>query len=73
MKTLSYFKTRITRQEANFDRACDEVHQYAIWYFGIDEDGHSNKLPDWERNCRIEIEFTKYISSYTRVGSTHVL
>ena len=59
---------RITRQESNFDRACDSAYKYALAYFEIDEDGHSRRVKDWERSCCwIEIEFRSYI----RMGNEH--
>jgi hypothetical protein len=58
----------VTRREANFDRACDEAYCQAVAYFGIDEDGHSDRVKDWERSdCWLEVEFSKY----TRVGQDH--
>ncbi len=58
----------IIRQEANFDRACDQAHRQAIAYFGIDEDGYSAYVENWERSeCCIKIDFKEY----TRMGNQH--
>lgn len=59
----------IERQEACFDRACDEAYRRAIDLFGIDEDGHSTRLRLWETfNSWLEVALVMY----TRVGSSHV-
>lgn len=59
---------QVVRQEAHFDRACDEAHQQAIHYFEIDEYGHSRRVKDWERSCCwIEIEF----KSYAKIDRDH--
>lgn len=54
----------ITRFEANFDRACDEAYRLAVSMFGINEDGHSERIKDWERSrCWIQLDFVSYIRS----------
>lgn len=58
----------VTRNESNFDRACDEAYRIAIMKCRIDEDGHSD-IVGWERSCCwIEMEFIKYI----RIGRDHI-
>jgi hypothetical protein len=56
------------RQEANFDRACDEAFKSALCLFGIDEDGDSTRVAGWKRySCRVDIAFNKYV----RMGCEH--
>lgn len=51
----------IYRQEANFDRACDAAYQMALMRFGVDEDGHSDRVEGWERtHCAINVKFLSY-------------
>lgn len=58
----------VNRDESHFDRACDSAYQRAVLLFGIDENGHSKRVKDWERSCCwIEIEFIRY----KRIGSDH--
>lgn len=48
----------VFRTEANFDKACELAWAEAIRRAGIDEDGHSSVIPDWERsNCELDVEF----------------
>lgn len=55
--------------EPNFDRACDVAYEMAVERFGIDEDGYSSRVADWERSsCSVRVEFMKMI----RTGHTHV-
>lgn len=52
----------VTREEAHFDRACDTAYRLAVGYFGIDEDGHSQRVQGWDRSSSfIEIEFVRYV------------
>ena len=69
MKAIGWtIELRISRQEANFDRACDEAYRQAVSQFEIDEGGHSTRIRDWERSrCWIELRFLSYI----RIGSSH--
>lgn len=53
---------QVSRQESNFDRACDAAYGQALMYFEIDEDGHSRRVKDWDRSCCwIEVEFNRYV------------
>lgn len=68
MTVLASAILTVTRAEAHFDRACDEAHRQAVSFFGIDDDGHSSRLPNWERfDSAIELTF----KGYTRIGSEH--
>lgn len=59
----------IHRTESSFDRACDEAYRSSIHRFGIDSDGHSERLKEWERSCcRIDIDFI----NYKRIGEMHL-
>jgi len=52
----------ITRTESGFDRACDSAYKTALSRFGINEDGHSNRVTGWERSsCYIEVNSLRYI------------
>ena len=56
------FEIPIVRDEANFDRACDSARQYAFRVFEIDENGHTEKFPSWQRNLNcIEVKFVSYV------------
>jgi len=58
----------ISRSESNFDKACDSAYSMALNIFGINEDGHSLKLQEWERaSCCIELSFV----TYYRIGYSH--
>jgi hypothetical protein len=40
------------------ERAAKMAIDQALWEFGIDESGHSDKVADWERSsCSINVEF----------------
>lgn len=46
------------------ERGLEQAHERAIMRFGIDEDGHSDRVPEWERSCcSINIEFVRMIMS----------
>ncbi len=52
---------RVHLSYALFDRACDHAWQMARDRFGIDEDGYSDRLPEWERSCcHIVLTFEGY-------------
>lgn len=54
-------KFQITRQESNFDRACDAAHYYATLYYGIDEYHRPIKEFEFERSTdTIHIKFVGY-------------
>ncbi len=58
----------VTREESNFDRACDSAYRQALSKFQIDEDGYSQIVQGWEKyTCCIEIEFKNYV----RTGCNH--
>jgi len=61
----------VTRQEPNFDRACESASYQAIVAFGVDEDGHINSVKD-SKGSRdsIEIKFIGYDLSIS-IGSWH--
>ena len=40
------------------EKAAAEASERALIEFGIDRDGHSDEVPDWERSCcSIQVEF----------------
>lgn len=42
------------------ERAVEKLNELCISFYGIDEDGHSAKVKDWERSrCSIESELVK--------------
>jgi hypothetical protein len=50
----------VSRNDSNFDKACDAALKEAVYILKIDEDGHS-PIEGWERSCCwFEIEFQKY-------------
>lgn len=52
---------RIFRQEAGFDRACEDAYTRALIRFGMDEDGYATRVDGWERTtCSIRLCFTGY-------------
>ncbi len=58
----------VPRDESGFDRACDYAYRMAVDVFGIDDNGHCDSIPEWERSCCwLEVRFT----DYKRVGSEH--
>ena len=58
---LAKREINVNRNEANFDRACDEAHRLACIQFGLDDDGYSYIVKDWERsNCLIQVCFKSY-------------
>lgn len=58
----------IDRNESGFDRASDAAFLRAISLFGIDDDGHTDRVTGWDRSeCWVEIEFVRY----TRGGCNH--
>lgn len=59
----------VIRDEANYDRACDSAWRTALHLFGINENGHSTDVEDWERSyCSLNIKFIQY----SRSDSTHL-
>lgn len=69
MIQLAATRIHVSRQDANFDRACDSAFRLAVGSFGIDEDGHSDRIPEWERStCSIYLTF----ESYRRIGVDHL-
>ena len=60
-KTGEWVNVPCTRQEANFDRACDQAMDFARLRFGVDECGHFAHVLDAPRSeCCIEVEFLSY-------------
>lgn len=65
-------KIPVTREDANFDRACDTAYQIAIARFGIDQNGHSLYLKEWERSCcSITVTFIEYSMMGGMGGRNH--
>lgn len=71
-KTLASKKVTVTRQEANFDRACDEAYDRAVLVFGIDDCGHSAKVKGWDRSsCYVVVTFTSYCQTGGMGGDSY--
>lgn len=63
----------VQRQDANFDRACDHANGMALVIFGIDEDGHSTKYPEYERSRdSIHVLFKSYKCMLGMTGADHI-
>jgi hypothetical protein len=62
----------VSREEANFDRACDTAYRHALSQFQVDQDGHIKAVKDSER-CRdsIEVQFVSYVLSGGMSGVSH--
>ncbi len=51
----------ISRQESNFDRACEAAYKYALMRFHADDDGYLNNVKDSERSTdSVVVEFVSY-------------
>jgi hypothetical protein len=62
----------ITRNESNFDRACESAWRRAIDTFGIDEFGHSIKVKGFQRSTDyIVTEFKTYKHTASMCGHTY--
>lgn len=70
---LTEFKAiYVSRQESNFDRACDSAYQQALVFFEIDKDGHCGKVENYERsNSSVHIRFKSYETSGGMSGIAH--
>ena len=59
---------RVERQEADFDRACDEAWRRYMSIIGMDDDGYATRVDGWERSRdEISVQFVGYV----RWGSWH--
>jgi hypothetical protein len=64
---------RVTRSEADFDRACDSAMTLVLGMFGCNEAGHLNHVEDSQRSCdSVEMKFESYIREASMVGHSHV-
>jgi hypothetical protein len=71
MKTLKSEEVFVIRQEANFDKACDEAYDKAISILKIDEDGHSS-IPIWHRSsCFVIVSFQEYLHTGSMGSHEH--
>lgn len=62
----------ITRQESNFDRACEAAYGRAVATLGIDDDGHAQNVKGWERSsCYIRVVFEHYEHTGSMSGQTY--
>ena len=61
MKVIETEEIFVELREVNFDIACMRAYRKAILTFGINEDGHSQKIKDFERSTdSIEVKFKSY-------------
>lgn len=58
----------IRRDEANFDRACDEAYRHARMLLGLDDDGNLTNVPDADRSASIVLEFNRFVHGASMVG-----
>ena len=62
----------VFRNEANFDRACDEARTHANITFGCNEDGHLKNVTGSDRSKdSVVIEFVSYRVSVGMSGHCH--
>ena len=63
----------ISRQESNFDRACEEANKSACLNYGLDENSHSKKI-DFDRSTdTIVVKFIEYRCYMGYAGSPNYL
>lgn len=63
----------VVRQEASFDRACDEGYSRAVTMLGVDDDGHAKRVKGWERSsCFVRVVFESYTHTGSMGGHEHV-
>jgi hypothetical protein len=63
---------RVCREQANFDRACNQAFELAFNQIGLDEDGGA-ELAGWDRaSCRVAVSFSGYGASIGMDGPTYV-
>jgi hypothetical protein len=63
---------KVYREEANFDRACNQAFGLAFNQIGLDEDGGA-ELAGWDRaSCRVAVSFSGYGASIGMDGPTYV-
>lgn len=61
----------VSRQEPNFDRACDMAYKMALMRFDCDDCGHLNNVKDSDRSSdSVIVEFKSYRHSGSMVGQS---
>lgn len=56
------------------ERSIEQAYDKALYEFGLDDDCHSEKVPEWDRSsCHIEIEFEKLIVTGSYVGGDTIV
>ena len=62
----------ITREEADYDRACDEAYRHALMLFDVDDCGHILSIKDSERSTdSIMVQFVKHCQHGGMSGRCH--
>jgi hypothetical protein len=62
----------VSREEANFDRACDMALRQAFGFVGLDDNNHCHRVPDWDRSTDvIYVEFERYVAGASYTGRSH--
>jgi hypothetical protein len=63
----------ITRQEADFDRACDEALRQALRLFGVDANGYPRNVHNVDRSsATIVVEFLGCTLTASMMGREHL-
>lgn len=63
---------RITRPEADFDRACDAAHKVAMRNLGCDDCGHLTNVENTERSQdAVKLTFMRYEATFSMAGPSH--
>lgn len=62
----------ICLDKCNLDKACELVENQVIQYY-LDENGHSNKFPDWDRSEHsIKISFNSMEMEISMAGRSYI-
>ena len=62
----------VTREDANFDRACDTAYKIALSMFEFDDYGHC-KVPGYDRSEHsLTVEFWDYTILGNMTGVSHI-
>ena len=72
-KKDKWYKFTINRNEANFDRACDEAKKYLYYIeLGQDEEGELENVKNYNGDEIVEMKFHTYKRRmYSRGGESH--
>lgn len=72
IEVLARENITVSREECNFDRACDTAYRMALSKFDVDDNGHIARVPGAERSCcSVVVEFVKYVHGGSTVGHSH--